>query len=243
MPRTQVVAAEETYDFSEWALNTRPQPVNGGQVREWAHDKLRIKTLPPVKKRPGDRFQKGDLVRVDASKHKDMYTVMPYVGVDSEVGNVVKVQGKDVEVHFPHSGKTVVLQNANVPSGGGLFRHSELTVPEGAARFEMVYTPDPEAASSDDQRIVVELYIQRGMDRGDDKRHVSYYSGYAYFGRVTSAGGWILVAGPHQRMDPSGRQQVRSFNPDKGHVHYLGLLGHRPSGWQRELEQFRNRGG
>ncbi len=237
-PQRSLSAADETYDFAEWALNVRPTPVSSHDVRRWAESKLRLKTRPPVVKRPGSRFQVGDEVRVDANKHKDLTTVMPYVSVDSEVGEVTKVNGPDVTVKF-QGGKEVLLQNANVATGSGLFRYSEPEVVEGSPRFEMVYTADPTATTSSDQRLVVELYVQRGAERGDMKRHVSYYSGYAYFGRETQGGGWLLVAGPHQRADPSGRQQIRSFNPAKGKVHYLGLMGHRPTGWKQDLADFR----
>lgn len=240
MHQRSLTATEETYDFAEWAMNVHPGALSTHEVRQMAETRLRVKTLPPVVKRPGPRFQVGDQVRVDANKHKDHATIMPYVGVDSEIGEVKKVEGKDVVVKF-ESGKEVLLQNANVPTGSGLFRYSAPSAPENAPRFEMVYSPDPEAAASEDQKIVVELYVQRGMQRGDDKRHVSYYSGFAYFGRETQSGGWVLVTGPHQRLDPSGRQQIRSFSPDKGHVHYLGLLGRRPASWKAELAEFRER--
>lgn len=237
-PQISLTASEETFDFAEWAINVNPRPVSGHEVRQWAESKLHVKTLPPVVKRSGPRFQVGDMVRVDANKHKDHSTIMPYVSVDSEIGEVKKVEGKDVVVKF-ESGKTVLLQNANVSMGSGLFRYAEPQAPTSAPRFEMVYTADPSTTSSDDAKVVVELYVQRGAERGDLKRHVSYYSGYAYFGRETQGGGWILAAGPHQRLDPSGRQQIRSFNPDKGLVHYLGLMGHRPSKWKSELDAFR----
>jgi hypothetical protein len=163
---------------------------------------------------------------------------MPYVSFDSEVGTVKEVLGKDVVVRL-QSGKEVLLEGANVAVGSGLFRHAEPTAPTSAPRFEMVYTADPSSSSSEDQKVVVELYVQRGAERGDLKRHVSYYSGYAYFGRETQSGGWILAAGPQQRLDPSGRQQIRSFNPSKGLVHYLGLMGKRPPQWKAELANFR----
>lgn len=232
-------ATDETYDFAEWALNVRPKPVQGAAVKAWVERKLKLKTLPPRVKRPGARFQEGDTVKVDANKHQDPETLMPYVKVDSEIGTVNDVRGLDVEVIF-ESGRRVWLQNANVDRGGGLFKYSQLEPPKAAPKFEIIYSPDPSSKSTSEQQLIVELYVQRGAERGDLKRHVAYYSGYAFYGQETKDGGWVLVAGPHQRMDPSGRQLIRSFNPWKGKVHYLGLAGHRPTGWKQQLEEFRS---
>ena len=115
-----------------------------------------------------------------------------------------------------------------------MFRNTPMPEMKGSPQFEMIYTADPTSKTTDAQRITVELYVQRGAERGDLARSVNYYSGYAFNGRLGQSG-WYFSAGPTQRISEEGLKQFRSFNPSKGRVHYIGLMGHRPSGWKERL--------
>ena len=57
MHQRSLTATEETYDFAEWAMNVHPGALSTHEVRQMAETRLRVKTLPPVVKRPGPRFQ------------------------------------------------------------------------------------------------------------------------------------------------------------------------------------------
>lgn len=231
----RILAASETHDFAEYALNVNPGGLPPSQVRRFCEETLKIPTLPPVEKRQGPRFQPGDLIKIDQSKHLRPETIEKYKIFDSHTGKVLDIEGTDVTVRLD-SGHTVRFEDANLPRGSGMYRNTPVPDMKGSPQFEMIYSADPTSKTTDAQRLTVELYVQRGAERGDLMRPINYYSGYAFSGREGQSG-WYFSAGPKQRLSEIGSAQFRSFNPSKGRVHYIGLMGHRPSGWKERLSR------
>jgi hypothetical protein len=55
-------------------------------------------------------------------------------------------------------------------------------------------------------------------------------------------GGFYFSFFPTQRSTPIAGAHPRSVNPQKGDLYYIGVLGHRPGGWQQDLEKMTGSG-
>jgi hypothetical protein len=235
------VAAQKTEEFVEWVFNSGREPMTGLEIERFLTAKLGMDIKEPLKKREGPRFMQGDRVKVDASKHKDEVTMSTYAEYDKKLGVVVSTDGMDALVKLD-SGPSEAIRfvDALKPRGVGLMKHTPAYVVEGSKAIEMVYLTDPDGAVTGEQRLVVEQYLGRG--RGGEKRSANYYTGHLFNARYNAQGQPYFQMFPQQRttIDPEGGYQARSFNPLKGKVLYIGLLGKRPSGWEDELEEIRN---
>jgi hypothetical protein len=89
-----------------------------------------------------------------------------------------------------------------------------------------------------DQVYQAEVY-SRGARPGET-RSLQYYSGSVHSGSTNKAGQYYFTCLPQQRMtiDPAQYRSYdwRTFNPSVGELHYIGVMGRRPSNWTRELE-------
>jgi len=234
----KMAISKDTEDFVEWALNTQ-QPMNPRAVQRFVEGKLRIETKPPMQKRPGPRFQEGDRVEVNVSKHKDADTIEVYKQFDAQVGTVTGVSGMDAVVKMDRGGAEVTFPLAQKSRGVGLMKYTPNFVAKGKGPIEMIYIAGGSATK--DQQMVVKYYTDRS--KGGEKRSANYYTGYVFTANMAKGGGWYFRAAPQQRMQVGGGADKgflwRSFNPGKGKVFYIGLQGKRPSGWKDQLDQIR----
>jgi ribosomal protein L21E len=194
---------------------------------------------PPIQKRTGPRFQIGDMVEITASKHKDPETKGVYDMYNGRVGEVVAVNGMDADVRMESGSREVItFPKAQSPRGVGIYKYTAPFELEGSAAIEMVYLAGGEV--TDEQKVVVEAYKARG--RNHEKRPGYYYSGHAFTARLNAAGQVYFGMNPQQRLRvdvAEGGFMARSFNPSKGDVIYIGLVGRRPTSWKSELDAIR----
>jgi hypothetical protein len=240
----RVAANQKTQDFVEWVFNSSPDPLPARAVEAFLVQKLGMEIKPPLQKREGPRFQDGDRVKVDASKHKDDATVAPYAEYDKKLGTVVRTNGMDALVKLDSGpSEPVRFEGALSPRGVGLFKYTPPYVLEGSPAIEMAYLADPENAVKSEQQLVVEQYL--GKARGTEKRSANYYTGHLFNARENKSGQAYFQMFPQQRMtiDPEGGYLPRSFNPTTGKVLYIGLMNRRPAGWEGELEDLRAKQG
>jgi hypothetical protein len=235
----RIAANAKTQDFVEWVFNSSPEPMKPVEVERFLVQKLGMEIKPPLKRREGPRFQDGDRVKVDASKHGDDATISPYAEYDKKLGTVVRVDGMDALVKLDSGpSEPVRFENALKPRGVGLFKYTPPYTIEGSPAVEMIYLADPENAVKNEQKIVVEQYL--GKARGTEKRSANYYTGHLGNARENQAGQVYFQMFPQQRLTiGEGGYEPRSFSPVKGGVLYIGLMNRRPAGWEQELEDMR----
>jgi len=251
--RSKTAANPKTQKFVEWVMNTHyvmgkrvREPLNEGEeqrpmppaaVIDFVVNTLRVPLEGPQQSRPGPRFQKGDEVQVKADKHKDLATISAYANNDGKIGVVDSVDGEDALVLLK-SGPSVPVRfpGALKPRGVGLYKYTAAFTIEGSAAIEMVYLAGGE--TTDEQKVVVEQYM--GRAREGEKRSANYYTGHVFKCREGKEGPYFQLF-PQQRMEinptSEGGYLARSFNPAKGKVLYVGLVGARPQGWDKQLEE------
>jgi len=235
----KVALAKETQDFVEWVINTQ-EPLPEARIERFLTSTLGLEIKPPIKKREGPRFIEGDRVEVRADKHKDEATIAPYVEFNGKTGVVTSTDNFDALVQLDSgSSAPVRFPLALKPRGVGLMKYTPPFVMEGSDKIEMIYFADPEAKITEEQQVTVTKYKERA--RGEEKRSANYYTGHIFSARTNASGQVYFQTFPQQRqrVDPSaeGGFQVRSFNPVKGKVLYMGVFGRRPSSWKKDLEK------
>ncbi|OHD25097.1 MAG: hypothetical protein A2Y38_02835 [Spirochaetes bacterium GWB1_59_5] len=233
----KVAITEGTEEFIRWALTTQA-PMSPTEVEAFVTRTLGVPLSLPVKKRPGDRYRKGDQVEIIVAKHKDRGSdIGPYQLHNGKIGTVVETDGMDVLVAFKGEPAPVRFGNGLKPQGVGIYKYVEPQDVPGSAKIEMIYLADPTSKSSEDQKATVEVYLGRG--RGVEKRSANYYTGYVVLATTSAEGQFYFRGYPQQRMrvDPKaeGGYMPRTFNPSKGKVLYLGLFGKQPANWEAEL--------
>lgn len=252
--RSKTAANPKTQKFVEWVMNTRymvgerkREPLLPNQVQvpmppaaviNFVEHTLGVPLEEAKEARPGPRFQKGDEVQVKADKHKDLATISAYANNDGKIGVVDSVDGEDALVLLK-SGPSVPVRfpGALKRTGVGLYKYTAAFTIEGSAAIEMIYFAGGEKVT-DEQRVTVEQYM--GRAREGEKRSANYYTGHVFKLRKGKEGPYFQLF-PQQRMEinpaSEGGYLVRSFNPAKGEVLYIGLVGARPQGWDKQLEE------
>lgn len=234
---TKQAINKDTQEFATWALNQ--PPMSAGDVEGFVRSRLKIKTRPPQKRRPGPRYQPGDTVRVDKTKHKDRDTLEVYERYHGATGTVVGADGDDAIVDLDNGQRGVVFPLAQKRSGVGLMKYTRPYTIEGSPLIEMLYVAG--GKPTPDQKVVVENYL--GRARPGETRTGQYYSGSITMAS-TGRNGYYFKALPQQRTQVQPGMSYseigwRTFSPNVGEVHYIGVLNRRPSNWRRELEEMR----
>lgn len=232
---SKVAIKPETEEFMRWVMSTQP-PMSSGEVASFINRSLGIKTSPPVKRRGGDRFQRGDSVIIKAKKHKSSkFDRGNYDLYDGKTGTVVGTEGQDAMVSF--NGKPDVrFPGALTSRGVGIYKYTKAYTITGSAKIEMIY--NAAGKSTSDAKVTVDAYV--GRARGTEKRSANYYTGHVIFASVGSKG-FYFRGFPQQRMDvdPNSEAgyQARTFNPSLGQVLYIGVFNSRPAKWKAELKK------
>lgn len=233
-------AGKDTADFATWAYNAANGDAKSAREVEAFIVGIGKNTSAPRTKRTGPRWQVGDMVRIDASKHKDSATIEFYKPYHGQIGTVTVAgghRGDPITVRMERGG-TVEFPNAEQARGVGVMKYSPPFDMTGYGPIEMVYMAGGKV--KDEQKLIVESYLARA--RPGETRAANYYSGYV-FSASTGKNGYYFTMLPQQRIhfDPAlaHTYEWRTFNPNVGQVVYLGRLGKRPSGWKDELDNMR----
>lgn len=242
---SKVAVKPETEDFATWVMNTQG-PKSVREVEMFVNNVLHIDTVPMREADPnavkGPRFKKGDQVEIRAEKHGDAATKAVYEQFDGKIGTVTETDGMDVLVEFKAGAAAVRFPGGQKPRGVGIYKYIEAYVVEGSPMMEMIYMADPSAKPSNDARLEVEVYQGRG--RPTETRDSRYYTG-SVFKAAMGGNGFYFSAFPQQRtrVDPASEASFlpRSFNPAKGNVLYIGLIGKRPAVWKKQLEEMQEK--
>lgn len=232
----KVAIAKDTEDFIRWVVSTQG-PMSSTEVEAFVSRTLGIKTSPPVKKRTGSRFQRGDSVLIKAGKHTAAkFDRSNYDRFDGKIGTVTEVDGSDAMVAFKGERADVRFPGAQSPRGVGIYKYTKPYTITGSSKIEMIYNAGGKATP--DQKVIVDAY--RGRGRETEKRPVNYYTGHVVMAS-TGANGYYFRGFPQQRLevDPQSEAgfQARTFNPAFGEVLYIGIMNSRPSNWKAELER------
>jgi len=95
--------------------------------------------------------------------------------------------------------------------------------------FEVVYFS--EKPSVDRRRLdQIQKYVEKGMEKGEDRKR-PYLTGFIGKFAYSKEGNMYFGIAAQQRDVPT------SISPSKGQVLYIGVLGHRPGGWQADVEE------
>ena len=238
----KVAVSKETTEFQRWVMNTQA-PMTPREVETFISRTLRIPTSSPRVRRGGPRFLPGDEVIIVARKHMNgRYDSTPYKRFDKKVGTVTATDDPDVLVAFKGEPAPVRFPGAQSSQGVGIYKYTPAYEVKGSAKIEMVYFAGNKPTK--DQKIVVEVYLSKA--KKVEKRSSNYYTGHVVLASIGKKG-YYFMGFPQQRMqmDPSseGGYGARAFNPRIGDVYYIGVIGHRPPGWDEELakidEQFK----
>jgi hypothetical protein len=230
-PFGKVAIEKATEDFIEWAMNQ--EPVSDGDVEHFVKNILHVETSPPVTRREGPRFQKGDEVEIKAEKHTDVNTKPIYHEHDGKVGIVDEVDGMDALVIFKGNPAAIRFPLALKPRGVGIYKFSKPYILEGSAGIEIIY--EAGAPPTEDAKVITQVYMGKG--RPAERRSANYFTTHVIFAS-TGGNGYYFRGFPQQRtnIDPAKGFLPRTFNPSKGIVRYVGLMGKRPAQWKEDLK-------
>ena len=242
----KLLAGKEDQDFVEWCVNSRDDKMSAGEMKR-AFEQLGVKFLPWPKRRSGPRYQPGDKVVVDKTKHNLKKFDTPelravYDKYHRKTGVVQKVDSTSLSVWVRLDGVSgdVMFPGALSKSRIGLMKFSPPydASPKVKTHTEIVYFAGGKS-QSDDQMHSVQLYIDRGEASKTEQRSMNRYSGYIYAALISSKGPLVRM-GAQQRMrivdgQPMDGHDWRSFSANTGSFFYIGKVGQRPSGWKEEL--------
>jgi hypothetical protein len=238
---TDKLAAADSGDFARWVLSNYSDPIPESEARSFIESKLGLEIKPPRKPRGGPRFQKGDEVVIKKDKHKNAETMEVYAEFNGKVGEVIDTDSTGATVKFKSGGEGV-FPDAQKLRGVGIYKYTPPFVMQGSPALEMVYLAE-EKEIRDEQKVIVDRYLSNGKTQ---TRSGNYYSGYAFTASVNQGGQVYFSVFPQQRVevDPESESGFlpRSFNPTKGQVLYMGLLGKRPVGWKDQWAEQENAG-
>lgn len=233
--------AKDTVDFVSYIMSTAV-PMHSHDVMKFLLEKGKLHVGQPVQRRQGPRFFKGDRIEIKASKHKNMATKAPYLEYNGKVGTVVAIDKLDVLVQMDTGPSVPVRFPLGMsPRGVGIYKYTPPYVIEGSPAMEMVYLRNPDADTSADQRLTVDVYMA-GAGKYEERPAI-YYTGHVAAARWNQEGDIYFLKCPQQRLrvDPAaeGGLEYRAFNPTKGKVLYMGLLGKRPTDWKDKLAELK----
>ena len=144
-------------------------------------------------------------------------------------------------------GTTVYLPWGQKSRSTPLFKFSIAFQLKGSPLMEVIYMKEPgKAPVRKKQELQAINYLGRGGQ--GEQRSLNYYTGSCYGWRLNKQGQPYFEIGTQQRFQIDGTgcgkkpwdgPRPTSFNPVKGKVLYIGLLGHRPRGWEQKFAQIK----
>jgi len=229
----RVAVNEETIRFTDWVMmNLKDHPWSEREMQTYLERVLGVDPAPYVKvEKRGPQIEVGDLLTPKPDKsppqNQEAATQFKY-----QPGTVEKVEHDSVLLKF-QNGQTARFFGTSTGASSGLFRFSEKADYSDAATgkklFEAVYFAKPGDVEPYRKHVVQE-YIERGADRGED-RQSPYYSGYIVAFKYTKEGNVICTMNSQQRPYPV------TFSPAAGgQLLYLGEMRKRPT-WEADFKR------
>jgi len=232
--------SDDTADFVEWCLAKGDRMGASDCKRLLERMGLEMTEAPA----PGGGPKRGPLevgeqVRADKGKNTNSLNVDACEKWHDNVGTIDSIGPDSVVVRFENGAK---VQFMGLESGAksGLYRWTPAAAADHPGRgvIEVVYVSDKTAPPPDKERIeMVEKYVEKGLQKGESRVDV-YYTGLP-LKMAQGEKGFYFSMFPTQRMTPMAGAHPRSINPQRGHLYYIGILGHRPGGWEGDLAKMR----
>jgi len=238
----KVAISEDTENFIEWVLATQSK-MNPNAVVNFIEKKTGLEPKQPAAKKPARRgpLQLGETVLVNERKNTNPLNVDACKAYHNRVGMVEKIGDEGLTIAFykgdnEHpstelSGDKQYFDGLGSGKTTGLYRWTPKPAyaesGDGSRRmFEVVYL---RAGQSVDQRSMeqIEQYVDRGTQKGEN-RNRAYYSGRIINLAISKKGQ------PYFSMAVQQRDRPVHMNPVEGKVLYIGPIGGRPSGWERD---------
>lgn len=225
-------AGKDTFDFVLWALQQDAVPTNR-VIQFLERHGVEFRENVPGDNKRGQPLKKGELVQVQVvNAPNDLKDLLrPF---DTQKGTIVDVDGDDIVIEFQGTNKTVrVPGGVTAGKASGIYRTTQFdfdSTPK-AAHIEVVYAAANERPPSNFQVQQVKEYVEKGLSQGE-ARASNYYTGYVSSYKISKEGHPYFLLSSQQRGG-----DMRSLSPNKGTVYYIGIVGQRPAGWLRELEQ------
>ena len=216
----------ESEQFVAWCLMKKEDIFTASECQR-VLDKIDVPFVEATTATRGP-LAKGEMVRVDATKNANPKNTDVCARRNEQVGSVTDVDGDALVVEFgtekerfegTPSGKDTGLYRYPPPGAGGSDRR---------ALVEVVYIRDKNAKPDPKRIEQVQEYVDKGVTKGESRAKV-YYTGLCLKQGMGKNGYYFTVFPQQREMD------VTSFNPGKGQVLYLGVIGHRPGGWKQEF--------
>lgn len=243
----KVAVSPDTEDFVEWVLATQKPMSEAGMVK-FLEAKLGTTPTPaPLKGQSGRKsgaLDVGEKVLVDKTKNTNTLNMDACAQYHNRVGQVSEKASEGLVIQFYEGDNNTpsnTLTNEKQVFDGfasgsktGLYRWTPRTDYQQAnvgkkVLLEAVYLRGN--VGVDVRRMdSIEDYVQQGVLQGESRSAV-YFTGYV--GRFAeNQQGEVYFS-----LSTMQRDTVTSINPKKGQLLYIGVAGHRPSGWEPEAVQ------
>jgi hypothetical protein len=252
---SKVAIQQSTRDFIDYILTTRDsKPLAQNEVMQLLK-RAKVPQKPPIV-RAKPRFKQGDHLFLDFSFGASTSAFMgedPVTGdpLDLSTWNCkrcvcIAADSSSVTLEMD-DGTTVMCPWGQKPTKTPLFKFTPKIQITGTPPLEIIYLKEPgKSPIPKKQEMQAVNYLGRG-GKGE-QRALNYYTGCCFGWRLNKQGQPYFQVMAQQRYQIDGTgcgkkpwDAVRptSFNPLKGQVLYIGLLGHRPKGWEQKFAQIK----
>lgn len=219
--------SEESTAFVTWVLAENKKWTVADVQR--CLDKIGVPMSENTEQKRGP-LEKGEIVRPDKLKNKNPMNVEECEQYHEQFGTVTDVESGFVIVEFMGHNTKVRFEGNTSGQDTGIYRQS--SAQEGRpsrAMVEIVYIKDPASAPPPKSRVEqLREYVEKGLAAGESRFDV-YYSGEPIKQAEGKNGYYFSVTTQQRAAFPT------SFNPLKGSVLYIGVMGKRPGGWKQDL--------
>jgi hypothetical protein len=237
------VSGKDTARFVEWAIlkADRDGALKGASAIKLL-EKCGLTVLEEAAPKKSGPLQVGERVRVDKNKNANPENVQECEQYHDQVGLVQDVlppseANPNGAVLVQMVKDLVLFQGTESGKKTGIYRGTG--TPTGTENrkpmVEIVYFKDVNALRVDTTRLEqAEKYMDKATE--SDERSLNYYTGRLTSGTEGKEGFYFKMEDIAQRAGGFG-----AFNIEKGRLLYVGLLNKRPGGWEKDLEEMREK--
>ena len=218
--------SEESEQFVAWCL-MKADKWSPAECQRLL-DRVGVPFVETLEKSDKGPLLKGEQVKVFGMTNTNAKNTDMCHEFNDQVGFVTDIDDGAVIVKFERGG--VGRFEGTLPGKEtGLGRFKPSAEADKRANIELVYFSDPSAVPSKMSIKRVREYVSKGLATGESRADC-YYVGLPTVQTLNAAKQYYVK---YRSLTRDG--DYRSFNPTKGKVLYLGLLGHRPGGWKDDF--------